>query len=447
MLGHAQCEQDLGMRVPQILKVKDTCSYVAVGFACGSLGQDFIDMLDRASKYVTGNPALGAANRLIAETLLTLIRSPTPVRVHAFREAAKVDEGSDGAHPRDVLLKVLQALKRKDQKRFSVMIDLAFVCPHCGRHESTTRSVPRPFFDYHRQDYDYTEPWVDVCGRPFDGLGTARNTRGPPREDRCRKCKEPLRSTRQDETLDVKEKLQRPHRPGTPEEPQYVVVFYECPPAIVKNGVRMADVDKLKDMKACYLALVRPHLEQRFGAFRVSPWARVKPGTVFDTGHQRVFHLVGYAPILPVRFDHVAWRTHNLEKLRFIHSEVNLRYFRMGQQDYLRDQHICFAIYRSAGERVSQQPPQYEEKWDDLEKGYATHKASDRTEKEAPERVTTRSQASKTAQGIDQPGPSGLQQQVATAESNAQPGPSGQQPQAQKVAKAAQKKTAKRGKQ
>lgn len=105
----------------------------------------------------------------------------------------------------------------------------------------------------------------------------------------------------------------------------------------------------------------------------------MKPGTVFDTGHQRVFHLVGYAPILPVRFgelmvftstcslhrarmvvllldlflfiDHVAWRTHNLEKLRFIHSEVNLRYFRMGQQDYLRDQHICFAIYRSAVSR------------------------------------------------------------------------------------------------
>lgn len=252
------------MRVPQILKVKDTCSYVAVAFACASLGQDFIDMLDRASKYVTGNPALGFAHRLIATTLLELIQSPTPMSVHAFREAAKCHEDSTGTHPRDVMLKVLQALKRDDQKRFTVMIDWAFMCPHCGRHQSLNPASRRPFFDYHRQDYNYTEPWADVCGMPFEAFGIARNVRAPPREDTC-KCGKLPRSTHQDGTLDVKEKLMHSHPDRKPQEPQFVVVFYVCPPAIVKKGVKRVDKKALNRMK------VRAEHWQRYGVeFKMS---------------------------------------------------------------------------------------------------------------------------------------------------------------------------------
>lgn len=248
------------MRVPQILKVTDTCVYVTVGYAGGSLGEDFIGMLDRASEYVTGNPDLSAANRLIASTWLELIRSPTPVSVRAFYEAVRSDDGTrGGANTLRVLLRVLQVLKQEDRERFSVMPDWASVCPNrdCRRHVSTTNAPPQLFFDYHRADYDYTAPWVDVCGRPYEDFGPAI-AKGSPREGICKGCKEPLRSTSPDGKLELKEKLLHPLGIGSPEKPRYVNVHYACPPEIVdETGAKRPDVAALNRMKASFWAFQR----------------------------------------------------------------------------------------------------------------------------------------------------------------------------------------------
>lgn len=244
------------MRVPQILKVKDTCVYVTVGLAGGSLGPDFIGMLRRASAYAMGNPNLSAASRLIATTLLELLLSPVPLSIRAFYDAAKSDDAQGGANTLRVLQKVLQALKPEDRKRFTVQPDWAIVCPRCRRHQSLTNAAPQLYFDCHRADYDYTAPWADVCGLPFETLGPAF-ARAPPRTDRCwnADCNELLRSSLPDGTLDVKEKPRR-IRIGTPQEPQYLVVHYACPPAIVgANGAKRVDVAAMKRMRASHRAL------------------------------------------------------------------------------------------------------------------------------------------------------------------------------------------------
>lgn len=133
-LAHADCEKDLGMTIPQIMKVKGSCSYVMVGLGWRSLGPDGIDMLRRASVYNIGNPALIAGKQQVAGSLLELLVSTVPTSVSAFCDAVSAKKrGNTGTDPLDVLVKVLASLVPADRKRFTVLTDRAFVCPHCGR--------------------------------------------------------------------------------------------------------------------------------------------------------------------------------------------------------------------------------------------------------------------------------------------------------------------------
>lgn len=128
------------------------------------------------------------------------------------------------------------------------------------QHESTAAPSPKRqlFFDYFRRKYDYTQPWEDMCGLPFDDFGPSLEL-APGQDAKCKnpECKQVLRSlARQDGKLELKEKLQRPELPGEPEKPQYVVVNYRRPPGIVKDGELMVNRRAHRRMKASILAVV-----------------------------------------------------------------------------------------------------------------------------------------------------------------------------------------------
>lgn len=122
------------------------------------------------------------------------------------------------------------------------------------QHESTAAAHPKRqlFFNYYRRDYDYTQPWAEMCGLPLEGFGPTEMAQ--PQKGRCknRACAGVLRSDRPDGKLELKEKIRHPLRPGTPEKPQYVVVNFRCPPEIPEDGKLKVNVAAFRNMRASH---------------------------------------------------------------------------------------------------------------------------------------------------------------------------------------------------
>ncbi|KAH7701697.1 hypothetical protein AAVH_31165, partial [Aphelenchoides avenae] len=265
-------------------------------------------------------------------------------------------------------------------------------------HQLIPQPVTSTFFYWHRADLDYTRPWTEDVGLPFEVFGPSyRKT--PPRRDSCERCKQPFEGRQ----LVVKEKLRRPTHPGTPDRPQYLIVHYSGPPEIeLGNG-------KTKMNKAAWRnQRVRPIMEQRFGAYRENPTTRPTPSRVFETAQQAVFRLVGLS-VVKSSIDHVAWRQHSPSQDHFIHFEAD-QYFGIDEYDYLLNgQRVTFAIYKSTGEKSDGQPREHEADWQKA--GHKRHgELARKGEAFVRTKRVTRGAAAATQDDEQQPGPSGTQQ-------------------------------------